>query len=139
MTAALKELLRKKIYFITAKGSQVLFDGEAVLILNYKNENAKIDSQGNTKMFQLLNSYNYGIGLSGNQESICTGGLAKATYTKVKGLESKELKIDKIPGWPEYFKGFAFDSEGNAYGTTSAYRILKIKPDGTIAKAVPVY
>ncbi len=134
-----KELLRKKIYFITATGSQVLFDGEAVLILNYKNENAKIDSQGKTKMFQLLNSYNYGIGLSGNQESVCTGGLAKATYTKVKGLESKEFKIDKINGWPEYFKGFAFDSEGNAYGTTSAYRIFKIKPDGTVAKAVPVY
>ena len=134
-----KELLRKKIYFKTSTGSRVLFDGKAILVLNYKNENARVESKGEPRMFQLLNSYNYGIGLSGNQKFVCSGGLANGTYTKVKGLESKAFKIDRMPGWPEYFKGFAFDSKGNAYGTTSGYRIIKIKPDGTVEKEVPVY
>lgn len=34
-------------------------------------------------------------------------------YTKVVGLATVSFKTDALPGWPEYFKGFAFDAEGN--------------------------
>jgi len=133
-----KELLRKKIFYKTSTGSRMLFDGDAVLILNYSDSNIRIDAQGNIRIFKIPHD-GYAIGLSANHGLIGSGSMFKGSYTKVKGLESTEFEIDRLPGWPEYFKGFAFDSEGNAYGTTSAYRITKITPGGIVEKTVPIY
>lgn len=134
-----KELSSQKVYYTTNEGATVVFDGENVLFVNYANENAQITPQGDITIFQLLNSYNYGIGASADQKYLGSGGLRDGTVTKVDGLASLTFKIDTLPGWPEYFKGFDFDAEGNAYGATTGYRIIKIKPDGTIVTSVPIY
>lgn len=134
-----KELHKAKIFYTARAGSTLLFDGDAAVIVGYGNVNARIDPEGDIEIFATANSLNYGIGVSPDQKVIGTGGLRNGSYTQVDGLEAKTFKISKLPGWPEYFKGFAFDGEGNAYGFTSGYRMIKIRPDGAIEKEVPVY
>ena len=134
-----KELSRVKIYYTTNAGAPAVFDGDNVVLVNYSSENARITPKGEVTMFDLKNSYNYGIGFSNDGTLLGTGGLSDGTYTKISGLQMLSFRIDKLPGWPEYFKSFAFASDGTLYGTTTGYRLIKIKPDGSIEKSIPVY
>ncbi|MBM4284756.1 MAG: hypothetical protein FJ128_05850 [Deltaproteobacteria bacterium] len=115
------------------------FQGENVLVVNYSNVNAKIDGKGEVTLFQLDNSFNYGLGISADQTVLMSGGLSDGTYTKVEGLNMVKFQPDKLPGWPEYFKHFAVAKDGTAYGSTSSYRIIKIKPGGAFDKSYPVF
>lgn len=129
-----------KLYFSASiVGAKVLFQGENALVVNYSNLNAKIDPKGEITLFNLDNSFNYGLGFSADQAVLMSGGLSVGTYTKVDGLNMTKFEPDKLQGWPEYFKGFAVAGDGTAYGSTSAYRIVKIKPGGGFEKSVPVF
>jgi hypothetical protein len=134
-----KQLFSAKTFYSTRSKSTVFFDGNTVMVTNYSNINAKIGPDGKSEIFELMNSYNYGMGISPDHKWLGTGGLARGTYTTVNGLGRVEFKIPKLAGWPEYFKDFAFDAQGNAYATTSAFRLIKIKPGGKVDKAVAVY
>jgi hypothetical protein len=129
-----------KLFFSpSVSGAKILFQGDNVLVVNYSNLNARIDPKGEVTLFQLDNSYNYGIGFSADQKTLLTGGLANGTYTKVADLAKTSFQPDRLPGWPEYFKGFAVAGDGTAYGATSGYRIIKIKPGGGVDKSYPLY
>ncbi|MGE0087200.1 MAG: hypothetical protein AB7S75_22575 [Desulfococcaceae bacterium] len=77
--------------------------------------------------------------MSADQKIFMSGGLAHGTYTKIDGMNKSEFKPDRLPGCPEYFKGFAVAADGTAYGSTSGYRIIRIKPGGTVDKSFPVF
>lgn len=124
-------------YSQSASSCQVLFQGESVLIVNYNNINAIVDPTGAVKLFNTDNSFNYGMG--GSATLLLTGGLSNGSYTKVATLEATTFKLDKLPGWPEYFKSFAADSNGVGYGGTSSYRVVRIAGEGKDIKAVPVF
>ncbi|MDY0274177.1 MAG: hypothetical protein RBR42_01915 [Desulfomicrobium sp.] len=129
-----------KLYFSASTvGATLLFQEENILIVNYTNLNAQIDAQGEVTLFKLDNSYNYGIGVSADHQTLLTGGLAKGTYTKVENLNKTTFSQDRLPGWPEYFKSFSVAPDGTAYGATSGYRIVKIKPGGALDKSYPVF
>jgi len=132
------ELLAHKIFY-TTREAVVFFDGEAVIVANYGNKNARIEPSGAIQIFELQNSFNYGIGVSADQTLMGSGGLSNGTYTTVAGPDMVPFTTEKLPGWPEYFKGFAFDANGNAYGATTAFRIFKFAPDGSVLTSVPVY
>ncbi len=117
----------------------MLFDGADVLVVNYSNENARINAKGEATVFELSNSFNYGIGMSRDHSVLATGGLSTGTIAKVKGLGMLSFTADKLPGWPEYFKGFGVLPDGTTFGGTTAYRVIRIKPDGTVDKAAPIY
>lgn len=134
-----KELFRSKVFYTTSSGATMMFDGQDVIIVNYSNENARITAKGEVTVFELANSFNYGIGMSRNHSFLATGGLSTGTYTKVKELGMLSFTTDKLPGWPEYFKGFGFAPDGTAFGSTSGYRIVKIKQDGSVEKSSAVY
>jgi hypothetical protein len=51
----------------------------------------------------------------------------------------KTFEIDRLPGWPEYYKGFGFGPDGTVYGVTTAYRLVRINKNGEAEKVVPVY
>jgi hypothetical protein len=129
----------KLFYSPSSGGAKILFQGENVLVVNYSNLNAKINPKGEVTLFQLDNSYNYGIGFSPDQKTLMTGGLADGTYTRVADLAQTKFQPDRLSGWPEYFKGFAVAGNGTAYGATSAYRVIKINPQGGFEKSVPVF
>lgn len=124
-------------YSPSSSGVNVLFQGESVLIVNYSNINAIVGPKGDVKLFQAANSFNYGIGASG--DTLLTGGLANGSYIKTADLAPVTFKVDKLPGWPEYFKSFSVDQNGVGYGGTSAYRVVRIGDNGKDVKAVPVY
>ncbi|MFH0782383.1 MAG: hypothetical protein V2B20_10600 [Pseudomonadota bacterium] len=135
------EIIREqKLYYSpSATGCRVLFQGENVLVVNYSNINAQINPEGGASLFRLDNSYNYGLGCSVDQTVLLSGGLAVGTYTMVDGLRKMKFQSDHLPGWPEYFKSFAVAADGTAYGSTSGYRVIKIKAGGVFEKSVPVY
>ena len=109
------------------------------MFVNYSNLNATVTPGGEVSLFQLDNSFNYGIGCSADQAILLTGGLSNGTYTKVEGMKQSKFDADKIPTWPEYFKSFTVGADGTAYGATSAFRVIRIKPDGTFDKSFPIY
>jgi WD40 repeat protein len=134
------KISEQKLYYSTSSSSwKLLFQGDNILLVNYSNLNAQVNPKGEVTLFQLDNSYNYGIGFSADQKLLLTGGLADGTYTKVADLSKVVFKPDRLPGWPEYFKSFAATTDGTAYGSTSGYRIIKIKPGGPFEKSVPIF
>ncbi len=133
-----KILKEKQIFYTTSNGASVLFHGDTIMVVNYSNVNAKIPPEGDIEIFK-LGKYNYGIGISPDQSLIATGGMRAGEYTKVDGMATVSFKTDRLSGWPEYFKGFCFDANGNAYGTTSGYRLFKIEPGANVAQSAPVF
>jgi hypothetical protein len=134
-----KQSDHKLFYSPPTGGAKILFQGDDVLVVNYTNQNARINPKGEVSLFKLDNSFNYGIGFSPDQQVLMTGGLATGTYTKVADMVKTSFRPDRLAGWPEYFKSFAVGPDGAAYGGTSGYRVIKIKPGGGFDKSYPVY
>ena len=135
-----KELAKHDLWYSSRKNSTelILTDG-AVYSINYDNACAKIDDKGEVTVFEIETGYNYGIGVSDDRTVFLAGGLRDAAYVTVDGLKSVKLKLDPIPGWPEYFERFTFTADGTGYGVTSAFRLIKISKEGKVEKTVPVY
>jgi hypothetical protein len=129
----------KLSYSPSSNGAKLAFQGEAAVVVNYSNLNALIPPGEQATLFQLDNSFNYGSGFSPDQTVVMSGGLSEGTYTVLDGLNKATFKPDKLPSWPEYFKGFAIGPDGTAYGATTAWRIMVIKPGGVLDKSYPVY
>jgi WD40 repeat protein len=128
-----------KLWFTTSlEFSLTAVKEDAAYVYNYANENAKIAWDGTTTLFQTLNGCNYGIGFSGDQTCFLSGGLRDGCRGAIDGSNLVKFQIDKLPGWPEYFEGFGFHSDGTGYGVTSAFRVAKIGKDGKILLCVPV-
>ena len=135
-----EKISEHKLYYSPSyTGARILFQGDDALVVNYSNLNAQINSKGEAALFGLDNSFNYGLGFSPDQNILLSGGLSQGTYTQTQGMNKTSFKPDRLSGWPEYFKGFAVAADGTAYGATSAYRIIKIKPGGVFEKSVPIF
>lgn len=128
-----------KTFYTSTSESQITFDGDSIVVLNYRNLNAFISPEGEVEMFQMPSSFNYGMGFAPDKSLVMGGGLAKASFMKVADKSFVEYSIDKLPGWPEYFQGFCASSDGTVYGATSAYRVIKVAPDGTVQEQKPVH
>lgn len=131
-----KQLSEAKLWY-SPNLCTVRFIGDDILVSGYSNVNARITPKGDITLFEQQNSYNYGTGYSGDGSLLMTGGLRDATITTTADMAAQKLEISKLPGWPEYFKGFDADKSGNVYGGTTAYRIIKIK-GGKVEKEAPV-
>ncbi len=125
-------------YSITSSRPRLVFDGEDVIVNNYSNLGARISPKGEIALFQTL-SGNYALGVSNDQSVMLTGGLRSFAITSMKSLQGVKGEIDRLPGWPEYFSGFAApDGHKMYFGATSGYRIIKFGPDGKVIAAEPV-
>ena len=134
-----KELGVQDLWYSSKGKTRLLMPDEAVHVINYSNVNATITRDGEVKLFQLQNSFNYGHGASPDQSKVGSGGLRNGSLTDIVKREGKTFKLDQLPSWPEYFEAFTVDSEGNLYGVTTAYRLTKVKADGSIDKTVPIH
>jgi WD40 repeat protein len=130
--------LSEKTIFYTAGSPVTLVGKNKTLIIDYSNVNAKIEG-GKISLFKAESSFNYGIGISPDRKKFLVGGLRDGTLVDVGALTMKTFKVDRLPGWPEYYKGFDFGPDGTGYAVTTAYRLVKIKKDGKIEKAVPIF
>ena len=135
-----KELAKHDLWYSSRKDTtELILTDDAVYSINYDNACAKIDDKGEVTMFEVETGYNYGIGVSGDRKAFLAGGLRDAAYVTLDGLKTVKLKLDRIPGWPEYFERFTFTPDGTGYGVTSAFRLIKISKEGKVEKMVPVY
>ena len=116
----------------------VAFRGDDVLLMCYGNLNGVLAPDGALQWFQLGNGYNYGLSVSPDRALIASGGLRDFTLTTAVDLKQVTGQIDKLPGWPEYFKFFAFSKKG-IHGSTTAWRVVHIGNDGKVIVSVPVY
>ena len=135
-----KEIGRYTTWYSSTSFVQLVALGKSTLALTYNNINADLDRTGKqTKLFKTKNRINYGFGHSVTHGRLASGGLSNGAILNLTDRTSVAFKIDKIGGWPEYFKGFATAKDGTIYGGTSAYRLAKIAPDGAVIMVVPVY
>ena len=126
-------------YSCSGTASAVILDGK-MIVVNYQNQNAVIGQDGSVKMFECANSYNYGIAFSADYSVILTGGLANLSLTTTSDLVSKGFTVkERLPSWPEYFKGFAGNAEGVLFGATDGYRVFAIDRNASIKLEKPAF
>ena len=109
-------------------------------IANSSNKNLAMDFKAEqVSLFKTESFGHYGYVFSADGSKLISGGLRKGAITDFKNDESITFELKKIGGWPEYFEGFAIGPKGNIYGGTSAYRLMKLSPDGEVLKEVPIF
>jgi len=135
-----KKLASRTIYYAcSGTASAALLDGR-MIVVNYQNQNAVIGQDGSVKMFECANSYNYGIGFTTDHAMILTGGLANLSVTTVSDLVSKDFTVkERLPSWPEYFRGFAGNADGVVFGATDGYRVLAINRNASVKLEKPAF
>jgi hypothetical protein len=122
----------------TANPAMAILNGQ-IHVLPFDNENLRVDAvSGNAELYKFGSSLTYGLGLSADHGTLVTGSLADGVFGTTGGTPA-EFEVDGVGSWPEYFKGFAFAPDGTMYGGTTAYRLVRIGPDGTVAAAAPIF
>ncbi|MEE2786891.1 MAG: hypothetical protein VX589_06095 [Myxococcota bacterium] len=140
-----KKLSEAKTFYTTQTGSLVTFIDNTPAFINFSNVNATVSPDGKTTLFRMPHGLNYGWGVSEDGQRIVAGDLARGSLAQVGAdvaatiKATKMFNAQKLPGWPEYFKAFAFGPDGSTYGATSGYRIIKIDSTGSIVGETPIY
>lgn len=138
-TSTKEKLSETKLHYTSSTGTKLHFDGDDLIVLNYTNLNARINPAGEVSLFKLEHGLNYGVDLSLDGKVILGGGMNSYSLTEVAGLTAVKGTTDKLPSWPEYWKGFSSVATGQAvYGGTTAYRVFKLNSGGAILKSEPV-
>ncbi|MCP5103581.1 MAG: hypothetical protein GY950_09390, partial [bacterium] len=132
-----KKISQKTIFFSSGTPT-ILVGNKTIDLISYSNVNARIVGNKIT-LYKGKSSYNYGIGISPDRKAFLVGGLRSGTRVNTENLIMTEFNINRLPGWPEYYKGFGFAKDGTGYATTTAYRLIKISKTGNIEKQVPIY
>ncbi len=137
-----KEVTRFQTWFgsIGRDATVVKINGKPTIV-SYHQYGAQFDIQsGATQIFEGSKTYNYGIGGSVTAQRLVLGGLRTGATINTETGAITKFSIQRLGGgWPEYFKSFAVAKDGTVYGTTTAYRLVKILPDGQVDKVVPVH
>jgi hypothetical protein len=135
-----KKLSEGRTYFSLGTRGQVAFDGDTLVALSYSSYGARIPANGDAKMFKTKNSYNYGLALFPDGTAWISGGLRNYSITSARDMSNKGSgQLRSLPSWPEYFQGFSVTADNKAiYGGTTAYRVVKIGPDGKLIKSEPI-
>lgn len=116
--------------------------GDTITHIRYSNPCFSVSlKDGETTFFMTPVFCNYGAGFFPDADGYIVGGLAKYGFIKNgRDRGSTEFPRDqRLPGWPEYFYGFAAAEDGTIFGWTSASRLAKIAPDGKLLEIKPVY
>lgn len=115
-------------------------DGKALWFAN-RTENATFTPGGEVTMTALADAGSfYGAHASADHGFFLSGTLGKGYIVETDTLEETKFDFpDRLKGWPEYLEGFAIAPDGTMYGGTSAYRMMKITPDGKVVEMKPVH
>lgn len=146
-----KLVSEKKTFFSMNHGQSVaVFIKDGVVFNEYGNNGLEFSETGEGRLIQFDGSFLYGSGVSHDGKYIMAGSLRDFVILDAAGMTAKAgdpdklagtvKGIDKLPGWPEYFKGFDAVAGGKAmYGATTAYRVIMFNASGQILKAAPIY
>lgn len=146
-----KLISEKKTFFSMNHGQSVaVFIKDGVVFNEYSNSGLEFSENGEGRLIQFDGSYLYGSGVSHDGKYIMTGSLRDFVVLDTANMAAKTGEpetiagtvkgIDKLPGWPEYFKGFDATAGGTAmYGATTGYRVVLFNAAGQILKTAPIY
>lgn len=128
------------ICFSLGRASSAVIHEGAMIVVSYQNLNAVIGQDGAVTMFLCANSFNYGIGFTTDHRMIMTGGMGRLSLTSVEDLVSRDFSVrEKLPSWPEYFRGFAGHAVGTLYGATDGFRVISINRNASILSEQPAF
>ncbi len=134
------EISRYTTWFKPGGDALMKVSGKSLIVVNSSNTNAILDMSGKkTTLFKTESFGHYGYAFSRNGKVLVSGGLRKGAVTNIKEEDSVEFEMPRMGGWPEYFEGFAVGPKGMIYGGTSAYRLIKLSPEGEVLKKISVY
>jgi hypothetical protein len=134
-----KPVREVNLWYTSDSDSTTLFvDGPTTRVLNFTNACARIAADGTTTLFATGPGFNQAIGATADGKLLLAGGMREGTYGPPDGARRVKFEIDVLPGWAEYFAGFAVQRDGSAYGVTSAFRLVRIAKGGKVEKVVPV-
>jgi hypothetical protein len=125
-----------KTYYTTS-GCDVVLNGDKACLVVTSGPQAMVGADGNVELF-LLPQYGYGSGVSPDRKLIVAGGMGQFSITPFDPITPVNGTSSRLPGFPEYFKGFAMNNEGPIYAATTAYRVMRINRNGNIEKEAPV-
>ncbi len=134
-----KNILRGKSWICPGGGTQVTWAGPEAFVSTYGNDNVRVAKDGTIHYFAMANSYNYGMGSSVSGDALLAGGLRRGSRTALPSLKATTFELKSVPGFPEYWKSFSFNSSGVGFGTTSAFRLARISADGKIEQVAFVH
>ena len=131
-----KILADHKTYYTTTSCDVVLNGDKACLVVT-SGPQAMVGADGNIELF-LLPQYGYGSGVSPDRKLIVAGGMGQYSITGFDPIAPVNGKASSLPGFPEYFKGFATNNDGPIYAATTGYRVMRINRNGNVEKEAPV-
>ncbi|MEE9313661.1 MAG: hypothetical protein V3V02_03345 [Rhizobiaceae bacterium] len=134
------ETARFTTWFNPGRGALMHSTSQGIKIASPSNVNALLDHTGKTvSLFKTESFGHYGFSFTRDGKKLVSGGMKSGAVTKFDSGDSHKFKVKKIGGWPEYFRGFAIGPKGMIYGGTSAYRLVKVSPDGEILVQKPIF
>ena len=115
-------------------------NGKAYWLRN-SSENAEFARDGSLKMFALDKAASfYGELASVDNSYFLVGTLGKGQIVQTDTMAETEFAFpDRLKGWPEYLYGFGIAPDGTIYGGTSAYRMIKVSPQGQVQEIKPIH
>jgi len=123
--------------FYTTSACKVLFNGDKACLSTLSGPQAMVDQDGKVELF-LLPQYGYGMGASPDHKLLVSGGMGQYCLTPLSPIAPVSGTSSKLPGFPEYFKGFATNNEGPIYAATTGYRVMRIARNGNVEKEAPI-
>lgn len=135
----LKETARHKTWYSDSGTNHIFVKDGVATHLVYRNRCATFTPDGEATLFKTGTSFNYGMGVSRDMKTIAAGGLATGMVMDAATKTSISFKHSRLPGFPEYFYGFAIGPDGTIYGGTSAWRIVKVSPEGKVLSETPIF
>ena len=135
-----KETGRFTTWAVAGSYSAMKPTADGLMVVNSSNRNLKMSFDGSdVSLFKTEAFGHYGYTYSKDGGMLISGGLRKGAITNFTNGESLPFEVKRIGGWPEYFEGFAIGPKGFIYGGTSAYRLMKLSPQGQVEAEVPVF
>ena len=108
-------------------------------VLTFTEDVARIARGGEVEMIDSGARNHYGAAMSRGMDALVTGSMRAVTIKPLAADAAQVMKLDTLPGWPEYVIRFAHGPEGLIYAATTAYRVLAIDPVAGTVEAAPVY
>ncbi|MEM7191176.1 MAG: hypothetical protein AAF439_16305, partial [Pseudomonadota bacterium] len=111
---------------------------EAV-VLSYGREMAEISADGEVTIISSGARFHYGAGISKDMSTIITGAQKEITFKPRQSDAAQVVKLDALPGWPEYVIRFAHMPDGRLLASTTGYRLIVVDPANGTYLAYPIH
>jgi hypothetical protein len=129
----------KTWYTSDSDSTQLVLAGDLTYVFNRLNLCARIGPRGETTLLETAQSVNHALSSSADGRALLIGGLGGGYYGPVEGGKGVEFRLEPLPGQSEFFNRFVFQSDGSAWGVTTAYRLVRINKFARIDKVQAVY